>query len=617
MDACAVRCSLPTPPSMTDNAQKTDKPASGCKLKLQGLVGLVVWMLGNVAVLTIGGVMLYFVAPPDSLDTSLHPLSASALAVLVSCVSLYLLFEWTKYPGFVHSVWIVIPAELTGYYFWYAIVHRKLNDQPPIPSVRLIMIALIVSLRLMVHIYFCSARLYAKRDTVSGMGVKGLTHSRWLVDALRHECEEKNRTPWVHHVLDLFGTLFLLCGAIAYLICTPIYIALSRGREEWVGSDVFGATLCLLATFADIGANTSLRHFLSAHNSSHSSTSTHTRPTYDSGLWYLSRHPNYFLFWLFWVSIFVIGVGAPQDLAERAKAVWTLLGVLLLLLYFHWIPIRLMENKQLNATSATSSYYKEYMTTTSQFIPMTYRAMVVNRVLPYRSTFNCSTMCCKAHDKGRKQSLAHSIKLSSSQGVMTSDMHGIALQSMIRQPPYQATPSSDGFDAPYSVNTTPPSSEGYTRLSGPYNTKTADASKTQQPTTTSSSLALASPHMIDVVEPTYANPQPAVGSQPQSNPIPREQYIDSRDFVGKRFTLHRPFGFASQQLVKGQATVAYQHLPAPAVQLPQPTFTQRETHVVQTHFARPTHPSHIVHKTAHEQRAPSPSSSTPIAVYHV
>jgi len=79
-----------------------------------------------------------------------------------------------------------------------------------------------------------------------------------------------------------------------------------------------------------------------------------------SGLWHLSRHPNYFFEWTTWVGYFVFACGSP----------WGWLGlispacILFLLLRVTGIP---MTEEQ--AVRSKGEAYRQYQRTTSSFIP--------------------------------------------------------------------------------------------------------------------------------------------------------------------------------------------------------------------------------------------------------
>ena len=81
----------------------------------------------------------------------------------------------------------------------------------------------------------------------------------------------------------------------------------------------------------------------------------------NSGLWYYSRHPNYFFEWLTWMSYFVFALASPYGFI----AIISPLIILYLLLKVTGIP----NNEEQNLRSKPVAY-KSYQQTTSPFFPL-------------------------------------------------------------------------------------------------------------------------------------------------------------------------------------------------------------------------------------------------------
>ncbi len=80
----------------------------------------------------------------------------------------------------------------------------------------------------------------------------------------------------------------------------------------------------------------------------------------DTGLWYYSRHPNYFFEWLIWVSYFIFALGSPLGyLAILSPAI-----ILYLLLKVTGIPAT--EEQSLRSRG---DEFRKYQRSTSVFIP--------------------------------------------------------------------------------------------------------------------------------------------------------------------------------------------------------------------------------------------------------
>ncbi|HEX5550019.1 MAG TPA: DUF1295 domain-containing protein, partial [Nitrospira sp.] len=78
------------------------------------------------------------------------------------------------------------------------------------------------------------------------------------------------------------------------------------------------------------------------------------------GLWYYSRHPNYFFEWLHWWAYVVMAIGAPGwplTLIGPVAMGWALLRV---------TGIPLAEQQ---ALTSKGEDYREYQRTTNAFVP--------------------------------------------------------------------------------------------------------------------------------------------------------------------------------------------------------------------------------------------------------
>lgn len=81
----------------------------------------------------------------------------------------------------------------------------------------------------------------------------------------------------------------------------------------------------------------------------------------DVGLWYYSRHPNYFFEWLTWMAYFVFALASPYGFIAIISA----LIILYLLLKVTGIP----NNEEQNLRSKPVAY-KAYQKSTSSFFPL-------------------------------------------------------------------------------------------------------------------------------------------------------------------------------------------------------------------------------------------------------
>ncbi len=80
----------------------------------------------------------------------------------------------------------------------------------------------------------------------------------------------------------------------------------------------------------------------------------------DRGLWYYSRHPNYFFEWLIWVAYFVMALGSA----------WGFVSIIcpMLMLYF-LLKVTGIRYTETHLLQSRGEAYKEYQRTTSSFVP--------------------------------------------------------------------------------------------------------------------------------------------------------------------------------------------------------------------------------------------------------
>ncbi len=83
--------------------------------------------------------------------------------------------------------------------------------------------------------------------------------------------------------------------------------------------------------------------------------------TCDLGLWYYSRHPNYFFEWLIWVGYAVIALASPWG--------WSGIIAPVLMLYF-LLKVSGIPLAEAQALKTKGEEYRRYQESTSMFIPL-------------------------------------------------------------------------------------------------------------------------------------------------------------------------------------------------------------------------------------------------------
>jgi steroid 5-alpha reductase family enzyme len=141
-------------------------------------------------------------------------------------------------------------------------------------------------------------------------------------------------------------------GISNVLLSIPFFISVVNTQRSLSVFEYAGAVLWLISVVGEAIADVQLASFKKDPNNK--------GKVCDKGLWYYSRHPNYFFEWLMWVSYFVFALGSPYGfIAIISPAV-----ILYLLLKVTGIPAT--EQQSLKTKGEA---FKRYQQTTSVFVP--------------------------------------------------------------------------------------------------------------------------------------------------------------------------------------------------------------------------------------------------------
>lgn len=144
-----------------------------------------------------------------------------------------------------------------------------------------------------------------------------------------------------YQVQALFVTIFT----------TPIVIALITPRREIKGSDIIGLLVFMVAILGESVADKQLMRFKRDNPGK--------KITCNVGLWYYSRHPNYFFEWIHWLAYPFFSYGSHYFWIS-CLAPWVILIFLVKLTGIPHVERESLKNKP---------DYKAYKASTSAFIP--------------------------------------------------------------------------------------------------------------------------------------------------------------------------------------------------------------------------------------------------------
>jgi len=177
------------------------------------------------------------------------------------------------------------------------------------------------------------------------------------IRVLKHLHEEEPRykqirQEWGANADNKMFWFFQMQAISNVLLAIPFFISAMNTSMIISPLEYAGVALWLISVFGEAIADQQLVNF--KKNAENKGT------VCDTGLWYYSRHPNYFFEWSMWVSYFVFALASPYGyLAIISPAI-----ILFLLLKVTGIPTT--EQQSLRSKGEA---YKKYQANTSVFVP--------------------------------------------------------------------------------------------------------------------------------------------------------------------------------------------------------------------------------------------------------
>jgi steroid 5-alpha reductase family enzyme len=153
---------------------------------------------------------------------------------------------------------------------------------------------------------------------------EGLHHEDWRY---RQLAQQTGRAYW----LVSFVALHAMPTAMVFLGCLPLYVALAAPGQPLGLLDLLGALVTAGAIALEARADQELIRFVRARKSSSELLAT--------GVWSLSRHPNYLGEIGFWWGLALFGLAADPS------ALWAGSGALAITLLFRAASLPLMEGR--------------------------------------------------------------------------------------------------------------------------------------------------------------------------------------------------------------------------------------------------------------------------------
>ena len=139
---------------------------------------------------------------------------------------------------------------------------------------------------------------------------EGFSHEDWRYIMMK----SKTNNKFQYFIVD-FGSIHLIPTLCVYMALLPMIYALTYPGNELNNLDMLAVFLAIAAVIIQIISDQQMFNF----------RKNISKPeTMKSGLWYYSRHPNYFGEILFWFSLFIFALAANFNFA------WLLIGTLIM-----------------------------------------------------------------------------------------------------------------------------------------------------------------------------------------------------------------------------------------------------------------------------------------------
>jgi steroid 5-alpha reductase family enzyme len=161
------------------------------------------------------------------------------------------------------------------------------------------------------------------------------------------------RKEWGNKQNILMLRFFYFQAILAIALSLPFALVMVNKTPDLNYFEIGGAALWLVAFIGETVADNQLRNF--------KKDTTNKGKVCNKGLWYYSRHPNYFFEWLIWVSFFIISLGSPYGYLSIICPV---------LMYFFLTKVTGIKYTEEQMVKSRGQIFIDYQRTTSPFIPL-------------------------------------------------------------------------------------------------------------------------------------------------------------------------------------------------------------------------------------------------------
>ncbi len=183
-----------------------------------------------------------------------------------------------------------------------------------------------------------------------------------LLRRMKHHNREDSRyaqfrLAWGKDARRNFFLIYQLQPIFNVILSVPFFITFLNPDQSIKAIEIIAIMVWTIGILGESIADEQLRRFML--------DPANKGKICQKGLWNYSRHPNFFSEWVMWVAYFMFALGSPYGLLAVIAPAF----MLFLLIKVTGIP--LMEQR---ALANKGEAYREYMRTTSFFIPLPKRS---------------------------------------------------------------------------------------------------------------------------------------------------------------------------------------------------------------------------------------------------
>ncbi len=161
------------------------------------------------------------------------------------------------------------------------------------------------------------------------------------------------REKWGDRQNILMLRFFYFQAILALILSLPFALMMINPETEVTWIEWSGVVMWFIAFIGETTADNQLKKFIS--------NPANKGKVCEKGLWFYSRHPNYFFEWLVWVAFFITSLSSP----------WGFLSIIcpLLMLYF-LLKVTGIPYTEEQSIKSKGQLYIDYQRTTSAFVPL-------------------------------------------------------------------------------------------------------------------------------------------------------------------------------------------------------------------------------------------------------